>query len=101
MLQLLVEKVLVLGNTLPTNDPATDQSRVFPLADGDEILKGDVFNFNNSYFMSITDIGAIDETNPLHDKYLSLEFNPESSSDFVKVNAKIDSSIGHSILRIN
>ena len=86
-------KVLVLGNTLPTNDPATDQSRVFPLADGDEILKGDVFNFNNSYFMSVTDIGAIDETNPLHDKYLSLEFNPESSSDFVKVNAKIDSSI--------
>ena len=84
--------VLVLGNELPTNDPL-NQNKNFPLLVGDEILKGDIFSFSDSYYMSLNDIGTIDGNNPLHLKYLSTDFNPESSSDFVKVNAWVDSNV--------
>ena len=85
-------KVLFLGAELPTNDPDADQSRTFPLQDGDQIQKGDLFNSNGSYFMSVSDIGILDQNNPLHTKFIT-DFNPESSSDFVKINAKVDSTV--------
>ena len=85
-------KVLFLGAELPTNDPDADQSRTFPLLDGDQIQKGDLFNSNGSYFMSVSDIGILDQNNPLHTKFIT-DFNPESSSDFVKINAKVDSTV--------
>jgi flagellar hook-associated protein FlgK len=86
--------VLLLGDALPENDPVNFASKTLPLVDGDELLRGDVLNVNNSFFMMINDqVGTLDSANPLHLKYLSNDFNPENSSEFVKINAWIDSSV--------
>ncbi|MAK46999.1 MAG: hypothetical protein CMI24_07075 [Opitutae bacterium] len=84
--------VLLIGDVLPENGPGF-ASKNLPLVDGDELLKGDVLSVNDSYFMFLNDeVGTLDSNNPLHLKYLSGDFNPESSSEFVKLNAWIDSS---------
>ena len=84
--------VLLIGDVLPENGPGF-ASKNLPLVDGDELLKGDVLSVNDSYFMFLNDeVGTLDSNNPLHLKYLSGDFNPENSSEFVKLNAWIDSS---------
>ena len=84
----------MLGENLPENDPVNYPRKTLPLADGDELLKGDVISHNNSYFIFMDDqVGTLDSTNPLHSKYLNADFNPENSSDFTKINAWVDSSV--------
>ena len=90
----LTGNVILLGENLPENDPVNYPSKTLPLADGDELLKGDVISHNNSYFIFMDDqVGTLDSTNPLHSKYLNADFNPENSSDFTKINAWVDSSV--------
>ena len=43
--------VLLLGENLPENDPVNFQTINFPLADGVELLKGNVISHNDSYFI--------------------------------------------------
>ena len=70
--------VLVLGNELPNNDPL-NQNKNFPLLVGDEILKGDIFSFSDSYYMSLNDIGTIDGNNPLHLIFSLFKFRKEGT----------------------
>ena len=86
--------VLFLGENLPENDPVNFQTNNFPLADGVELLKGDVFLVNDSYFIFANDdVGVLDSA--IHKQFFPNEgeFNPENSSDFIKINAWIDSSV--------
>lgn len=76
--------VLALGASLPQED----QDKDYPLFFDEPLNRGEVAKFRDSYYMYVGDDIVLDALQ--HNDILQ---TPVGSSDFIKINAKIDSSV--------
>ena len=81
--------VLVLGDTLPADNSEDLTYPLIPGLDPITLSKGDVARFNDSFYMFVgNDIANLDPT-----VNANIWDSPDGSEDFIRINAKIDSSV--------